>query len=115
MEKSLLKLEPKFFGADGTPIKNLGTLIAQGVSDEGVDMKIDFDIANVTRPLLSVFKMTSNGHKVHFDENGGSIAIKGGGRVKLRQEGRLFMLDLWVRVPRKIAESSPFMRQVAKA
>ena len=78
-------------------------------------MKIDFDIASVTRPLLSVFKMTSNGHKVNFDENGGSIAIKGGGKVNLRQEGRLFMLDLWVRVPAQIAKSSPFMRQVAKA
>ena len=79
-------------------------------------MQIDFDIAKITRPLLSVFKMTSNGHKVHFDENGGFVAIKGSNRrVKLRQEGRLFMLDLWVRVPSKIAGSSPFMRQVPKA
>ena len=78
-------------------------------------MKIDFDIANVTRPLLSVFKMTSNGHKVNFDENGGSILIKGSNkRVKLRQEGRLFMLDLWVQVPIELANKSPFIRQVAK-
>ena len=103
------------FGADGSPIANLGTLVAQGTSAEGVNMKIDFDVANVTRPLLSVFKMTSNGHKVNFDENGGSILIKGSNkRVKLRQEGRLFMLDLWVQVPAELANKSPLIRQVAK-
>ena len=78
-------------------------------------MKIDFDVANVTRPLLSVFKMTNNGHKVNFDENGGSILIQGSSKkVKLRQEGRLFMLDLWVQVPVELANKSPFIRQVAK-
>ena len=115
LETSSTKLDPKIFGADGSPIANLGTLVAQGTSAEGVNMKIDFDVANVTRPLLSVFKMTSNGHKVNFDENGGSILIKGSNkRVKLRQEGRLFMLDLWVQVPAELANKSPFIRQVAK-
>ena len=109
LEAATLKLEPKFFGADGSPIDNLGSLMAQGVSEEGVNMQIDFDVAKVTRPLLSVFKMTSNGHKVNFDESGRSILIKGSNkRVKLRQEGRLFMLDLWVLVPAEIADKSSF-------
>ena len=78
-------------------------------------MKIDFDVANFTSPLLSVFKMTSNGHKVNFDENGRSFLIKGNNKiVKLRQEGRLFMLDLWVQVPAELANKSPLIRQVAK-
>ena len=116
LEKSLLKLEPKFFGADGSPIKNLGSMAAAGTNEEGVAMKIDFDIAKVTRPLLSVHKMTSNGHKVIFDDSGGYIQVKGSSnRIKLRPEGRLFMLDLWVKVPQEIADSSPFVRQVAKA
>lgn len=59
--------------------------------------------------------MSNNGHKVNFDENGGSILIKGSNkRVKLRQEGRLFMLDLWVQVPSELADKSPFIGQVAK-
>ena len=59
------------------------------MSEEGINMKIDFDVANVTRPLLPLFKMMSNGHKVNVDESGGSILIKGSNkRVKLRQEGR---------------------------
>ena len=50
LETSSTKLDPKLFGADGSPIANLGTLVAQGTSAEGVNMKIDFDVANVTRP-----------------------------------------------------------------
>ena len=116
LEQSLVKLDPKYFGADGSPIENLGALVALGTSEEGVEMKIDFDIAKVTRPLLSVHKMTSNGHRVIFNDNGGYIQVKGTNtRVNLRQEGRLFMLDLWVKVPQDIADSSPFVRQVAKA
>ena len=109
-------LEPKYLGADGTPNVNLRSLVAEGVSEEGLEMKIDFDLAKVTRPLLSVFKMTAAGHRVQFDEKGGSIQIKGlNRRIKLRQEGRLFMLDLWCKVSSKLAASSPFIRQVAKA
>ena len=115
LEKSLIKLQPKFFGADGSPIENLGTMVAMGTSEEGVEMKIDFDLAKVTRPLLSVHKMTSNGHKVIFNEEGGYIQVKGSStRINLRPEGRLFMLDLWVKVPQEVADSSPFVRQVAK-
>ena len=116
LEKSLIKLEPKFFGADGSPLENLGELVAKGTSEEGIEMKIDFDIAKVTRPLLSVHKMTSNGHRVIFHDTGGYIQVKGTNtKVNLRQEGRLFMLDLWVKVPQEVANSSPFVRQVAKA
>ena len=116
LEKSAIKLDPKYFGADGSPIENLGYFVAIGTCEEGVEMKIDFDIAKVTRPLLSVHKMTSNGHKVIFNEGGGYIQVKGTNtKVNLRQEGRLFMLDLWVKVAQEIADSSPFVRQVAKA
>ena len=115
-DATTVALEPKFFGADGSPIANLGTLIAEGVSEEGMGLKIDFDLAKVTRPLLSVFKMTAAGHRVQFHETGGTIQIKGSNQtIKLRAEGRLYMLDLWCQVPAKLAESSPFIRQVAKA
>ena len=83
---------------------------------KGIEMKIDFDIAKVTRPLLSVHKMTSNGHKVIFPDTGWYIQVKGTDtRVNLRQEGRLLILDLWGKVPQEVAESLPFVRQVAKA
>ena len=116
MPKDAPKLDPKYFAADGSPIAHLGSLTAEGVSEEGMQLKIDFDLGKVTRPLLSVFKMTAAGHKVQFEEHGGTIQVKGSHKkIKLRQEGRLYMLDLWCRVPAKLAASSPFIRQVAKA
>ena len=113
---TIANLEPKLFGADGSPIANLGTLIAEGMSEEGMGLKIDFDIAKVTRPLLSVHKMASNSHRVIFHETGGYVQVKGTDtKVNRKQEGRLFMLDLWVKVPQEVANSSTSVRQVAKA
>ena len=34
LETNTAKLDPKVFGADGSPIANLGTLIAQGMKQE---------------------------------------------------------------------------------
>ena len=85
-QKNLL---PKICGADGSPTGNAGALIGDGYSDDGHVKKIEFDIAKVTRPLLSVFKMTSNGQKVEFTERGGTIQVKGSQKkIQLRQEGR---------------------------
>ena len=70
MPKDAPKLDPKYFAADGSPIAHLGSLTAEGVSEEGMQLKIDFDLGKVTRPLLSVFKMTAAGHKVKFEEHG---------------------------------------------
>ena len=58
-------------------LANLGTHIAEGASEEGMELKIDLDLAKVTRPLLWVFKMTAAGHQVQFHETGGSIQIQG--------------------------------------
>ena len=38
------KLAPKFFAADGSPIENLGALAAEGFSDDGHAIKIDFTL-----------------------------------------------------------------------
>ena len=110
------KLAPKFFAADGPPVENLGAMGAEEFSDDGHAIKIDFDIANVTRPLLSVSKMTAKGHKVQFTECGGTIQVKGSNRkIQLRQEGRLSMLPLWCQKPAKLTKESPLITQVAKA
>ena len=116
LEKSLVKLEPKFFGADGSPLENLGELVAKGTSEEGIEMKIDFDIAKVTRPCLSFHEMTSIGHKVIFHDNESYIQVNcTNTKINLRQQKQLLMLDLWVKVSQKVANSSPFVKHVAKA
>ena len=91
-----------------------GARIAEGFSDDRHAMKIEFDIAKVTRRRLSVFKMAANGHRVEFNEKGSTIQVKGSNKkIQLRQEGRLSMLDRWCQVPIKLARELPMIRQFA--
>ena len=71
-------------------------------------MNIDFGVANVARPLISVSKMTSDDHKVHLDDNDCSMFIQGNEkRVELREEGRLLMLALWVNIRNRLFSAEP--------
>ena len=106
----------KYFGADGSPIDEYGQLTINAVLEEGAEMKTSFDIAKITRPLLSVNQISQNGHQVIFGKSESYIKLQGSNkRVPLRAEGRLYMLDMWCKIPASIAEKSPFVRQVSQA
>ena len=106
----------KYFGADGSPIDEFGQLTINAVLDGGTEMKTTFDVASITRPLLSVNQILENGHQVIFGKNESYIKPKGSNkRIPLRAEGRLYMLDMWVKIPASVAEKSPFVRQVSQA
>jgi hypothetical protein len=107
------KLLPKYYAADGSEIENLGECSVNAVLENGTELSTSFDVAKITRPLMSVHQMVRNGHQVVFGEKHSYLQLKGGTRVPLRHEGRLYMLDMWVKVPIEIAKSSPFVRQVA--
>ena len=47
----------KYFGADGKSIDELGQMSANALLDEGTEMQTSFDIAKISRPLLSVNQM----------------------------------------------------------
>ena len=104
----------KYFAADGSPIDELGHQTINAVLEGGTELQTSFDIAKITRPLLSVSQMTMNGHHVVFGKDHSYLQLNGSGRrIPLRAEGRLYMLDMWVKVPLDIARSSPFIRQVS--
>lgn len=107
------KLLPKYYAADGSEIETLGECSVNAVLENGTELSTSFDVAKITRPLMSVHQMVRNGHQVVFGEKHSYLQLKGGTRVPLRHEGRLYMLDMWVKVPIEIAKSSPFVRQVA--
>ena len=109
-------VKAKYFGADGSPIDEFGKLTVNAVMEGGMAMSTSFDIVNITRPLLSVNQMVANGHNVVFGRNVSYIQIAGSNqRINLRAEGKLYMLDLWVKIPAETARSSPFVRQVSPA
>ena len=106
----------KYFGADGSPIDEYGQLTVNAVLGEGSEMKTTFDIAKITRPLLSVNQISQNGHQVIFGKNESYIKLLGSNKkIPLRAEGRLYMLDMWCKVPASLADKSPFVRQVSQA
>ena len=104
---------PKYFAADGSPIENMGECAINAVLEDGTEFSTSFDVAKITRPLLSVHQMVQNGHAVVIGKDRSHLQLRGGARIPLRHEGRLYMLDMWVKVPIEIAKSSPFVRQVA--
>jgi hypothetical protein len=53
-----------------------------------------FQVAKVTKPLLSVGGVVSKGHTVVFGPEGSEIRLSTGGRIPLRQEGQVFMMDI---------------------
>ena len=113
--KTLIE-KPKFFGADGSPIENFGECPVKAVLDDNTQMNTLFNIAKITRPLLSVTQMTNNGHQVVFGKDESYVRISNSAKkIKLRKDGQLWMLDMWVQVPEDIARASPFARQVTQA
>ena len=107
------KANQKYYGADGSPIMNYGRQLVEAFNDNGTALNVDVDVADITRPLLSIFEMISKHNRVVYDEGEPYILHKPTSeKMPLRREGKLFFLDLWARVPRKLP-AHPFVRQVA--
>ena len=106
------ELLPKYYAADGFEIESLGECSINAVLEDGTELSTSFDVAKITKPLMSVHQMVRTGHQVVFGEKHSDLQLKEGNRVLLRYERRLYMLDMWVKAPIEIAKSSPFGRQV---
>ena len=80
-----------------------------GETHEGVHLTMDFDVADVSRPLLSITEIIQKQrHRVVYDFPVSYIEDKTTGRnVNLRSDDNLYFLDVWVRIPKALA-SSPF-------
>ena len=115
-EQKEANIKGKCFAADGSPIDEFGKLTVNAVLEGGTKLATSFDIVNITRPLLSVNQMVANGHNVVLGRDRNYIQVAGSNRrIPLRPEGKLYMLDLWVRIPADVAQASPFIRQVTPA
>ena len=115
-ERKEANIKGKYFAADGSPIDEFGKLSVNAILEGGTKLATSFDIVNITRPLLSVNQMVANGHNVVFGRDRSYIQVAGSNRrIPLRPEGKLYMLDLWVRIPADVAQASPFIRQATPA
>ena len=55
-------------------------------------IEIDFDVADVTKALMSVAVLNDNGNTVHFSKNGSYIEGPDGDRIKITRVGNRFVL-----------------------
>ena len=103
----------KYYGANNSPIANHGGQRVQGETNEGVNLTMDFDVADVSPPLLSITEIIQKKrHRVVYDDPVSYIEDKLTGRkINVRFQDNLYVLDVWVKIPRALAKS-PFVRQV---
>jgi hypothetical protein len=90
-----------FLLGDGGTIPNLGQKSLNLSDNEGNDVRSIFQIAAVTRPLMSVGRICDEGHEVLF--NNVSAVVRDSGGVEIcrftRQPGGLYVAKMKLRSP----------------
>ena len=84
--------------ANGQEIPALGEKHVYGSThSEGYGRSITAQVCNVRKPLMSVHKLVTAGHRVVFDEPGAYIENKTTKeRIQLQESGGMYVLKLWV-------------------
>lgn len=89
-----------FTTATGAPIKNLGEQELHIVTDNGLDTTVLFQLADVSRPLMSVSAICDKGNRVIFGKSGGVIQnIATGQEIPFERQGGIYALGIWLRGP----------------
>ena len=104
-----------YAAANGTVLKNEGKKTIEGFNSHGKKIKLEWQLANVTKPLLSIGKLTQHGHRVVFDDgepNGGYILHKASNtRTEVRKRNGTYEFDVWVPMSQRESGNSSFRRQ----
>jgi hypothetical protein len=83
--------------ADGGRIPNLGEQRVRVMTHEGARCGLTFQSADVTRPILSVTKVSEMGHNVEFTKTGGCIRnIKTNQATRFVRRQGVYVLDVWL-------------------
>ena len=94
----------EFSMADGRILPNLGTKKLQMAFQCGRVMTGTFSVVDTSKPLLSVGKLISMGHKVEMNPDGkGWIKLKSGGKITIYLRNGVWKLPVWI--------WDPFQRQ----
>ena len=88
--------------ADGHVIENLGEkhCLTKFSDDNAAPMLMNFQVVDVSKALLSVHRVTEQGHDVQFSTKNGNYIYLNGDRsqkLELRHVGGTYELDVWVK------------------
>ena len=90
---------------------NLGGETVLGQSENGKTMKVEFNIADISRPILSIGELIGKSNRAVFDSDPNYIEnTNTGAWIPLRLDNNLFYSDMWCQMPGEI-DSSTLARQ----
>ena len=99
-----------YTGANGGRMPNMGQQVLPVQLENGMNATTIFQIAEVTRPLVSVARLTSMGNEVIFGVSGGIIRnLKTKSEMPFKKKDGVYVFVLWIEP--KGNNSQGFMRQ----
>ena len=86
-----------FTGASNHSLKNLGQQRIHACTEEGEETSVLFQIADVSKPLVSVASICEKGNRVIFGKSGGVVQnIKTGKQTPFNRQNGIYVLSLWL-------------------
>ena len=87
-----------YLAANNGKIKNQGDIHLSCRSSEGIPFKLRMQGAEVSRPILSVVRLTESGKDVIFKNNGGIIRdTQTGSTATFRRRHGIYVMGRWVK------------------
>ena len=93
-----------WWSASSHPIKNEGQKLIPFKTSCGKKRRITFQIAKVSKPLISVDALNATGHDVILNRKNPRIVCPNGEEIILRRKNKVFILDMLVKM-------APFARR----
>ena len=86
-----------YMTADGSKLANQGQKTIKGCTAEGVNVSMTYQVADVSRPLNSVGRITDMNNLVLFEQSGGWIINKStGAQTRFHREDGVYVMRIWV-------------------
>ena len=87
----------KFTSALKHKLQNLGEQRARAYTEQGEQAEVLFQIADVSKPLVSVSAICERGNRVVFGRNGGIIQnMRSGSQTPFYRENGVYVLSMWL-------------------
>ena len=86
-----------FTSASKHKLINLGQQLICACTEEGDDMDVLFQIADVSKPLVSVSAICERGNRVIFGRSGGVVKnIATGHEIPFHRRNGIYVLSMWM-------------------
>ena len=86
----------KFSSASKHKLRNLGEQRILACTEEGETTEVLFQVADISKPLVSVSAICEQGNRVIFGRSGGVVVnMKSGKQIPFYKENGVYVLSMW--------------------